>query len=106
MIDRVGGDEGVMLRALYGLLAASVLEVKSGEPKRPISVQFETGTFVLSEISQNVAAPVPPSPPPPPAPKPAPRTSAPEPTTAPRPIAREPSRTLTPTLPPVDEAHW
>jgi hypothetical protein len=102
LIDRVGGNEGVVLRALYGLLAAGVLESKSEQPKRPVSVQFETGTFVLSEIGQKVSTP---EPQPPPVPEPPPRI--PEPSRAPTPVAgapvaREPSRTPTPV--PSDEA--
>lgn len=98
LIDKVGGDEGVVLRALYGLLAAGVLEATSEPPKGPPSLQFETGTFVLSEISQKVSAPEP---------QRAPRM--PEPTRAPTPLAhgpvvREPWRTPTPTPAPSDEA--
>jgi hypothetical protein len=85
VIDSVGGNEGVVLRAVYGLLAAGVLIAKSEQPRGPISIQFETGTFVLSEISQGVSAP---EPKPPSAPKPPPRM--PEPARAPAPIARAP----------------
>ncbi|HXV65243.1 MAG TPA: DUF4388 domain-containing protein, partial [Vicinamibacteria bacterium] len=58
VIGEVGGDEGVALRALYGLIAAGVLETKSEQvmPRRP---QLETGTFVMSEIGQKVSAPEP-----------------------------------------------
>jgi len=62
LIKKVGGNDGVVLRALYGLVAAGVLEAKADRPKGPISIQFETGTFVLSEISQKVSAPESPQP--------------------------------------------
>ncbi|HSF18167.1 MAG TPA: DUF4388 domain-containing protein [Vicinamibacteria bacterium] len=55
VVDEVGGDEGVALRALYGLIAAGVLETKAEQVKPPPSPQLETGTFVLSEISQTVS---------------------------------------------------
>ncbi len=85
VIDNVGGDEGVVLRAVYGLLAAGVLEAKSEQPRGPLSVQFETGTFVLSGISQKISEP---ESNPPPAPPPAPR--APEPARARAPALRAP----------------
>lgn len=59
VLDNVSADEGVVLRAVYGLLAAGVLEAKSEQPKGPVSIQFETGTFLLSGISQKVSTPEP-----------------------------------------------
>jgi hypothetical protein len=95
LIDKVGGDEGVVLRAVYGLIAAGVLEAKSETAGRPISVQFETGTFLLSELSQRVSAPEPapqePSKPVPPIPEPTRATSP-----VPRAVTRGPSRAPTP----------
>lgn len=102
VIDSVGGEEGVVLRAVYGLLAAGVLEAKSEQPRGPVSVQFETGTFVLSEISHSVSAP---EEKPASAPKPAPRMPAPA--RAPTPIARTPvvqEPALATTAAPDDEA--
>ena len=54
----VGGNEGVALRACYGLLSAGILEASISEaPKRPLPVQVETGTFVLSEIRRKAGVP-------------------------------------------------
>ena len=49
-------DEGVVLRACYALYAAGLLEAATPEPqpRRPLRVQEETGTFVLSEIRQRI----------------------------------------------------
>ncbi len=54
----VGGNEGVALRACYGLLSAGILEASISEaPKRSLPVQVETGTFVLSEIRRKAGVP-------------------------------------------------
>ncbi|MGH9320646.1 MAG: DUF4388 domain-containing protein [Vicinamibacteria bacterium] len=51
----LGGEEGVVLRAAYGLSCAGVLEAIALEkPSRRLRVQEETGTFVLSEIRRKV----------------------------------------------------
>jgi hypothetical protein len=55
IVRNVGGDEGVALRAIYGLVCAGVLEVVATEP-RILRVQEETGSFVLSEIRHKVDA--------------------------------------------------
>lgn len=63
----IGGNEGVPLRACYGLVAAGVLGFTSSAAarRRPPTVQEETGTFLLSEIRRKVGVspPAEPSPP-------------------------------------------
>jgi Domain of unknown function (DUF4388) len=64
VVARIGGNEGVSLRACYGLVSAGVLGFTSAAtaPRRPLKVQEETGTFVLSEIRRKVGVPAPPPP--------------------------------------------
>ena len=58
IVEAVGGQEGVALRACYGLFCGGILEVAGTEGDvldRLYRVQAETGTFVLSEIRQKIA---------------------------------------------------
>jgi hypothetical protein len=56
VVDTVGGNEGVALRACYGLLCGGVLEAEVPDARAQLlHVQEETGTFVLSEIRQKIS---------------------------------------------------
>jgi hypothetical protein len=57
IVEIVGGNKGVALRAAYGLCSAGVLEAVATEAPNPrLRVQAETGTFVLSEIRRKLEA--------------------------------------------------
>ena len=57
IVEIVGGNKGVALRAAYGLYSAGVLEAVATEaPNRRLRLQAETGTFVLSEIRRKLEA--------------------------------------------------
>jgi len=54
VVERVGQDRGTVLRAVYGLLSAGVLErVQEGGEARPLKVQEEIGTFLLSKLDKS-----------------------------------------------------
>ncbi len=56
VVESVVGNEGVTLRACYGLLCGGVLKAETPDaPDELLRVQEETGTFVLSEIRQKVS---------------------------------------------------
>ena len=56
IVESVGGQEGVALRACYGLVCGGILEAAAADvPDRLYRLQEETGTFVLSEIRRRVA---------------------------------------------------
>jgi tetratricopeptide (TPR) repeat protein len=55
LVQEVGTDRGLALRACYGLYAAGLLEAAAEGKKRPLKVQEETGVFVLSEIQRKFA---------------------------------------------------
>jgi tetratricopeptide (TPR) repeat protein len=53
IVERVGKGPGVVLRALYGLLSAGILErVQEGRDAKPLKVQEEVGTFLLSKLDK------------------------------------------------------
>jgi hypothetical protein len=57
IVEIVGGNKGVALRAAYGLYSAGVLEAVATEAPNPrLRLQAETGTFVLSEIRRKLEA--------------------------------------------------
>ncbi len=57
IVEIVGGNKGVSLRAAYGLYSAGVLEAVATEAPSPrLRLQVETGTFVLSEIRRKLEA--------------------------------------------------
>ncbi len=56
ILATVSHDRGATLRACYGLYSAGLLAMgKSGITTRPLKVQEETGSFLLSEIQQKFA---------------------------------------------------
>ncbi|MGH9337212.1 MAG: DUF4388 domain-containing protein, partial [Vicinamibacteria bacterium] len=58
IVERVGKGKGTILRAVYGLLTAGILEraAAGAEPIRPLKVQEEIGTFLLSKMDDREAA--------------------------------------------------
>lgn len=73
IVEIVDGNEGITLRACYGLLSGGILEPVELDPRRrQLQVQEETGTFVLSEIRHKVQVPAEPVEAPRPRPTPAP----------------------------------
>jgi hypothetical protein len=54
IVERVGKGRGTVLRAVYGLLSAGILErVEAGRHAKPLKVQEEIGTFLLSKIDKS-----------------------------------------------------
>ncbi len=58
IVERVGKGRGTVLRAVYGLLSAGILErVKEGREAKPLKVQEEIGTFLLSKLDKSAEGP-------------------------------------------------
>jgi tetratricopeptide (TPR) repeat protein len=55
--ERVKKSRDNVLRALYGLLSAGILEPARGGDTRPLKVQEETGGFLLSKLEQEPSEP-------------------------------------------------
>jgi tetratricopeptide (TPR) repeat protein len=55
--ERVKKARGTVLRAIYGLLSAGILEPARGGDKRTLKVQEETGGFLLSKLEQERSEP-------------------------------------------------
>ncbi|HEY7698382.1 MAG TPA: hypothetical protein VIE88_08190, partial [Vicinamibacteria bacterium] len=54
IVERVGKGRGPVLRAIYGLLSAGILErVQHGRHEKPLKVQEEIGTFLLSKLDKS-----------------------------------------------------
>lgn len=54
IVERVGKGRGTVLRAIYGLLSAGILErVQPGRQAKPLKVQEEIGTFLLSKLDKS-----------------------------------------------------
>lgn len=52
--ERVGKGRGKVFRAVYGLLSAGILErADDGRASRPLKVQEESGTFLLSQLEES-----------------------------------------------------
>ncbi len=53
IVERIGKPKGEVLRAVYGLLSAGILErAREGRHDKPLKVQEEIGTFLLSELDR------------------------------------------------------
>ncbi len=96
LIDKVGGNDGVALRAVYGLIAAGVLEQRPRDRRGPSALNLRSERS-FPRVARRFPRP---KPQPPPAGMPALRM--PEPRRAPMPVA--PERLRTPTPAPSDEA--
>jgi tetratricopeptide (TPR) repeat protein len=58
IVERVGKGRETAHRAVYGLLAAGILErVDAGRLSKPLKVQEEVGTFLLSKLDKNADGP-------------------------------------------------
>jgi tetratricopeptide (TPR) repeat protein len=54
VVERVDKGRGPVLRAIYGLLSAGILEpVEHGRRAKPLKVQEEIGTFLLSKLDKS-----------------------------------------------------
>jgi len=54
IVERVGKGRGTVLRAVYGLLSAGILErAQQGREAKPLKVQEEIGTFLLSKLDKS-----------------------------------------------------
>ncbi len=54
IVERVGKGSGTVLRAAYGLLSAGILELaRAGREAKPLKVQEELGTFLLSKLDKS-----------------------------------------------------
>jgi tetratricopeptide (TPR) repeat protein len=54
IVERVGKGRGTVLRAVYGLLSAGILErLQEGREAKPLKVQEEIGTFLLSKLDKS-----------------------------------------------------
>ncbi|HLE70147.1 MAG TPA: DUF4388 domain-containing protein [Vicinamibacteria bacterium] len=54
IVERIGKGQGTVLRAVYGLLSAGILErVQQGRAAKPLKVQEEIGTFLLSKLDKS-----------------------------------------------------
>jgi len=55
IVERVGKGRGTVLRAVYGLLSAGILErAQERREAKPLKVQEEIGTFLLSKLDKSV----------------------------------------------------
>jgi hypothetical protein len=58
IVERVGRSRGTAHRAVYGLLTAGILErARAGSSSRPLKVQEEIGTFLLSKLDKSADDP-------------------------------------------------
>ena len=54
IVERIGKGQGTVLRAVYGLLSAGILErAQQGRAAKPLKVQEEIGTFLLSKLDKS-----------------------------------------------------
>jgi tetratricopeptide (TPR) repeat protein len=54
IVERAGKGRGTVLRAVYGLLSAGILErAQKGHEAKPLKVQEEIGTFLLSKLDKS-----------------------------------------------------
>jgi len=54
IVERAGKGRGTVLRAAYGLLSAGILErLQEGREPKPLKVQEEIGTFLLSKLDKS-----------------------------------------------------
>lgn len=56
IVQRARKPQGVVLRAVYGLLSAGILERADRAPEKPLKVQEELGTFLLSKLDHDTGS--------------------------------------------------